>query len=63
MAATLPHAQELRECAAEALRIAALVPEATAKALQEIAADLLAAAAESEAITSTVAMADPSTDT
>jgi hypothetical protein len=40
--------QELREQAADALRMAALVPEGTRAALLKLSADLLATAAELE---------------
>ncbi len=54
MADTIPLAQELRQQAAEAIRIAALVPDGTRDALQQIAVELLATAATFEAATTVV---------
>ena len=51
---TILLAQELRQHAAEAIRIAALVPEGTRDALQKIAAELLATAATFEATAAVV---------
>ena len=50
--------EELRQQAAEAIRIAATVPEGTRAALQKLAADLLAAAADLEAAATVVVATD-----
>lgn len=54
MTDTLPLAHKLRKQAAEAIRITALDSEGTRGALQKIAAELLATAAEFEAVTTVV---------
>ncbi len=51
---TTPLHEHLRQQAAEALRIASLVPEAARAALLKVAADFLAAAVELEAATTVV---------